>query len=131
MSIEVLKYEPKSNSVPKWRDTAKLSHGYKVIDAEEGRCLVDVRVYYSGQTCRAAVWIRDLANSEVGNGTGSAGGYGYHKSSSAIDSAFAQAGVEFSKRFDGCGTSAEEEAIKAIAAFVAPDVKTHFVDFYS
>lgn len=52
------------------------------------------------------------------SGRGSAGGYGYHKESAAIEDAFGSAGFSFEGHFGGCGDGPAEHAVAAAAAFL-------------
>lgn len=49
------------------------------------------------------------------SGSGSAGGYGYHRPSAAVQEAATNAGFKFTRAFDGVGDSAVEEAVLAMA----------------
>lgn len=82
----------------------------------------------SASTVYASIWIRDDRNQRWYAGNGSAGGYGYHKESAAIQEALTSAGVELrgdvygrngdSKQvahIDGVGESAIKSAMEAIA----------------
>lgn len=63
----------------------------------------------------ASVWLGCYERSVHTSGTGSAGGYGYHKVSAAVGDAFASAGVELAQDIKGRGTRAIYDALKAIA----------------
>ncbi len=60
-----------------------------------------------------SVWIR--GNGIEISGRGSAGGYGYHKESAALQDALASAGVVLEKSIDGCGDGSIRYAMIAIA----------------
>lgn len=49
------------------------------------------------------------------NGSGHAGGYGYHRASASVAEAIANAGITLSEEISGRGDYAIEEAVKAIA----------------
>lgn len=70
-------------------------------------------------TVHASVWIDKPAHGTEGSvhvaGHGSAGGYGYHKLSAALDAAVASAGIKLKAPFDGVGDSGIEAAFLAIA----------------
>ena len=77
---------------------------------------VELRLYGTGNSNSAAIWVNDHTNSEINtSGTGSAGGYGYHRPSAAASEAIRNAGIELDQDISGCGDSAIEEAVKAIA----------------
>lgn len=81
------------------------------------RPLVEVRVWEAARNPTAAyatIWIR--ADGRDGAGFGSTSGHGYHRASAAIDAAITSAGIRLAKPIDGCGDSATEEALRAIAA---------------
>lgn len=116
---------------------------YIIVDKKTEREVVRVRVYMGrsskSSTVYASIWV-DLSDKkkpmgwEWGHtsGTGSAGGYGYHKKSAAIASAIESAGIELYGRpyqgekpegndrknrvhFGGCGSSSIDAALLAIA----------------
>ena len=62
---------------------------YLVIDANLNVKL-DLRIYWTTQTCYACVWFKDAS------GSGKAGGYGYDKESAAAYGAFKCAGLDIS-----------------------------------
>lgn len=64
-------------------------------------------------TVYATVWIRSRAG-EHSSGAGRARGYGYHKESAAIYSAFRAAGVEFTKSWAGTGQRSIERAVTLV-----------------
>ena len=96
--------------------------GFKVIDLDgEGykdgaKTVVDARVYGTGTTNTACLWVstRDMHAS----GSGKAGGYGYHRQSAALGVAIENAGFSLSSRIDGVGDDAMREALLAIARAV-------------
>lgn len=46
-------------------------------------------------------------------GAGTAGGYGYHKGSAAVESAFRAAGIKFNSEVGGCGWERVKDAVQA------------------
>lgn len=79
----------------------------------EANCVVDLRIYYTGVTACACIWVN--ADGVHTQGSGSAGGYGYHKSSAAAAYAILNAGFELSEPIDGRGTESITAAVKAIS----------------
>lgn len=74
--------------------------------------------FYSGRSRSASVHYCSIwfsGKNYYGSGSGSAGGYGYHKDSAALASALRSAGVELSKSISGVGESAMREALHALA----------------
>lgn len=70
----------------------------------------------SASVVYCSVWIRQPGHGSPSfAGHGSAGGYGYHKESAALEAAMHSAGIKLAKGFGGCGSSAERAAYHAIA----------------
>jgi len=85
--------------------------------------VVDARWWVSrsrGSVVYCSVWVSPPLDSPLPltTGRGSAGGGGYHKESAALEEAFADAGIQFEKHFNGCGDAAMIEAIKAVGAYL-------------
>ena len=78
--------------------------------------VVEIRLYGTGNSNTAAIWVH--AEPIHTSGTGSAGGYGYHRPSAAAAEAIRNAGIELDGDISGRGDSAIEEAVKAIAEAV-------------
>ena len=77
---------------------------------------VELRLYGTGNKNFACLWVHDSSNSGVSrNGSGSAGGYGYHRPSAAAAEAIRNAGIKLSEDISGRGGQAIESAVKAIA----------------
>jgi hypothetical protein len=77
------------------------------------RSPIVARIYGTGSRNYCCLWV----NNEPIHTSGSdyAGGYGYHRSSAALQGAIDNAGFTLDKRIDGVGDSAMEEAMLAIA----------------
>lgn len=77
-------------------DTKEKISQWLVIDRKTERTIIDCRVYMgrssNSSQVYASVWIS--GNTYYVAGTGTAGGYGYHKVSAAIASALSSAGVK-------------------------------------
>lgn len=75
---------------------------YKLVDKKTERTVVDCRLYMDKSASASAVhcslWVTTKTEFADGynttSGRGVAGGYGYHKSSAAVDSAIRNAGIE-------------------------------------
>lgn len=78
-----------------------------------------VRVWMARGASASVVYATVWASSRDGKtrlaGHGSAGGYGYDKTSAAIDAAFTSAGVTMERPFNGCGESVAEIAMESLA----------------
>lgn len=76
---------------------------------------VELRLYGTGNKNYACLWINDTKSNTHISGSGSAGGYGYHRPSAAAWEAINNAGIELSEDIAGRGDGAIESAVKAIA----------------
>ena len=82
---------------------------YMVVDMDNGNVKIDLRLYSTNSTAYACVW---FGNGEIANGSGKAGGWGYHRPSAAVWEAFLSAGVRIS---DLSGTGQIVEALELVA----------------
>ena len=69
-----------------------LYEAYRVIDSDF-KTVVDCRVYGSGSTAYACLWVFGKGEFYA-KGSGKASGWGYHKTSAAVDDAIDSAGFE-------------------------------------
>lgn len=83
-----------------------------VIDLDEGKEIACVRFYRPDEVVYCVVWID---SDKPARGYGKAGGGGYHKRSAAMSEALARAGVVLSEPINGCGDSAMDAALEALA----------------
>lgn len=67
----------------------------------------------SSSSVRCTIWASNSHHSF--NGHGSAAGFGYRKASAALQAAIDSARIKLEFPIDGCGDSAEDEALTAIA----------------
>ena len=118
-----------------------LAYGFKAVTLRKGKLedLVEVRVAFTkGGTCYAVAWIHqppeycpDGAGMR-GSGSGSAGGYGYHKGSAAVEQALRRAGVTLDEEIGGRGWEITREAILATArALVNDSAFVYLVEMYA
>jgi hypothetical protein len=81
--------------------------------------IVDARCYMgranNASVVYANIWVHDHTGQRWCSGSSSAGGWGYHKESAAIGEAIRSAGIELSSDINGRGSSAIDDALKAIA----------------
>lgn len=82
----------------------------------ELKTIVSLRLYYTGTTSYACIWIN--GKQIHSHGSGSAGGYGYHKPSAAAAEAIRNAKFDLSIDISGVGDSAIEIAVLSIAKTV-------------
>jgi hypothetical protein len=81
--------------------------------------LVTVRTYGAkrgnGSRNYVSIWVHASDERMSCAGHGSAGGYGYHRPSAAMQAALESAGIRLAQPIDGVGESAMKEAMHAIA----------------
>ena len=94
--------------------------GFALIDGVL-REIVILRIYGTNAKNYACLWYNNT--DEWGSGSGSAGGYGYHRPSAAAQEAFEKAGVTLSEDINGRGDSAIREAVEALAKALFPRKK--------
>ncbi len=85
-----------------------------VIHARQMRTAVTVRVHGTNARNYCSVWVDDHLTHRYYAGHGWAGGFGYHRPSSALQVALKSAGITLSKDIDGCGAAAMRDAVIAI-----------------
>lgn len=112
MTNKVVSFTKKSNGFN--RNHRKENHFYQeyLVISPELKQVISCRMYGTGRMNYCAIWI--YAN-EHASGTGSAGGYGYHRESAACSEAILKAGYKLEKDISGVGESAIESALLAIA----------------
>jgi hypothetical protein len=118
----------KQLNVPKWRDTALLLEGYKIISYKENfkprkgyedydtpyKEVLDVRIFYtkgsrtSMGSNKVLIWVRG-GQGRFGHSHGVAGGCGYHRTSAALSSALRNLGIKLGD-FDCSGVG--DDAMK-------------------
>lgn len=92
---------------------------------DELREIADLRIYGTQAMNYCCLWVHDRKNGIYASGSGSAGGYGYHRPSAAAAEAIEKAGIELSQEIDGRGDSAIEQALNALAKHL--NYKTYLV----
>ena len=94
-----------------------------LVDRTTGHKPVTASVWSSttGATSYASIWAYARVTGPGYSGTGRATGGGYHRASAALDEAITSAGITLSDPIDGAGTSAMEDACRAIAAALGYD----------
>lgn len=91
-----------------------------VVDDGKLKVVVDLRIYGTKSKNYACVWVHDNKHDIHCSGSGSAGGYGYHRPSAAASEAFAKAGIEFDSELSGRGDSVMEHAVYTIMKKLYP-----------
>jgi hypothetical protein len=133
------------NSAPKFTIShRKENHFYKQITAiainNDGRAYdaVILRLYGTDARTYACLWTKsncswDHASDLWRKGSGTAGGYGYHRASAAAQEAINNAGIDLDEDINGRGDYAMEEAVFAIARAMWDEeqVKIHVTTAYA
>lgn len=76
------------------------------------RDAITVRIHGTNAMNRVSVWVHGDSGCA---GHGTAGGYGYHRPSAALQEALTSAGIKLAQPIDGYGEQAMEDALLAIA----------------
>lgn len=114
--MDVTHFEPRSGINAKaHRPEHNFRREIAAIDLDAGREIVTLRLYGTPARSYACVWISERKANIYANGSGMAGGYGYHRMSAAADTALRAAGVTLSEDIDGRGDDAMRAAVKAVA----------------
>lgn len=102
-----------------------LYKGMTLIDLKTGKEKIIVRWYCpTGRKNYCALWI--YSDEIYTSGTGSAGGYGYDRTSTAFENAIIHAGIEGFPRFGGSGCN--NEALEWLGKILGIK-KPHIVEF--
>lgn len=115
---------PNASNGRNYGDTKETTDSYIVIAVEDGSPVevVTARIYMgrSKQASKvyASIWLR---GGNYASGTGSAGGYGYHKASAAAQAAIDSAGITLAQPIYGRGDQAITDALHAIGVMAGFD----------
>lgn len=111
------------------RKEAACYKGFKLINKKDGESVIDARFYsVSGRVVNCCLWI-NLPKVIYTRGSGRAGGWGYERSSSALEEAISNAGVDGFPHFGGSGCN--REALLFLARVLGVDMKKHLlVEFF-
>lgn len=85
---------------------------------------VIIRIYGTQARNYSAIWAK--GNGVYKSGTGTAGGYGYHRPSAAAQEAIYNAGITLDEDIGGLGDRAIKEAAEAIAKAIQPDAVAYY-----
>lgn len=97
-----------------WMGEKELIQRRVAVVLHKGKMREAVIVNVHGTNARnyVSVWAHNDLRSYAGHGW--AGGYGYHRPSAAMGAALKSAGITLDEDIDGRGSSAMDEAMKAI-----------------
>jgi len=78
--------------------------------------VIEARLYGTGNANTCCLWVSGAGENKVSTqGSGRAGGYGYHRPSAALAQAISNAGFTLSRDIAGVGDDAMQEALLAMA----------------
>ena len=144
MNIEnkVVSFVPAQDMPASYRERQQkhFYNGCKVVTIvnDQMETLVDARFGGTVNCHYVSVWLNTkYANKEFYNeygnarGAGKAGGYGYHRASAALESAFSRAGMRFSVGCNAMGESMMRDCLLAAGEYLKPEnAKVYLVECY-
>jgi hypothetical protein len=142
MENKVISFNPTQDMPASYRErqAKHFYNGYKVVTVINGEMieLVDARLGATDSCHYASVWLyvrycdNDYHNNNgCARGAGKAGGYGYHRASAALDSAFKRAGMRFNVGCSCMGESAMRDCLMCAGEYLAPEnAKVYLVECY-
>ena len=142
MENKVISFVPSQDMPRAYRDREEKHFytGYKVVCISEGEMveLVDARLGATDSCHYAVVWLDCFYSNENfacengrAYGAGKAGGYGYHRASAALESAFSRAGMRFSVGCSCLGESAMRDCLMCAGEYLKPEgAKIYLVECY-
>lgn len=112
--MDIISFSPTKDprDIYSYRREESFDSQLAVIDLDTGREIVCARFYRPNEIVYCVVWI---FSGEPARGFGKAGGGGHHKRSAALGGALSRAGVTLSGPINGCGDSAMDDALLALA----------------
>lgn len=115
--MEIVKFELQEKiNVKSHRKEKYFTDEYAVINLDEdneySRSLFIVRFYHTQSASYCCVW---SYKNKPFNGSGKAGGYGYHRESQALENALKSCGIDFNESIGGKGYSQYESIFTLIA----------------
>lgn len=112
--MDIISFNPTEDArnIYSYRREKSFDSQLSLIDLDKGREIACVRFYQPDEVVYCVVWID---SDKPARGYGKAGGGGYHKRSAAMSEALARAGVVLSEPINGCGDSAMDAALEALA----------------
>ena len=120
----VLKFTPRygmNGSHRKENNFQKAFLGLAIVDGQLKKCL-DLKIYGTASKNYACIWIND--GEQWADGSGSAGGGGYHRPSAAAMVAIFNAGINLEQPISGRGDTAIQDACEAIVKYFYPSAQS-------
>ena len=139
---KVIAFNPAQDMPASYRErqAKHFYNGYKIVTIVNGEMveLVDARLGATDSFHYASIWLNvryydnDYYNTcGSARGAGKAGGWGYHRASAALDSAFRRAGMKFNIGCSGMGESAMRNCLLAAGEYLKPaNAKIYLVKCY-
>lgn len=116
--MKILSIDPKDNMNAKaHRREKNFQSSYLVIAYHKGELkqVLELRTYGTNKMNYACLWICNNKKFGYMSGSGSAGGYGYHRTSCATMEAINKCGIRLDKNINGVGETAMETALITIS----------------
>jgi hypothetical protein len=119
MENGIVSFEPRESDKIRTcrKEKAGLYREYALLDLDDGRAVVTLRLYWPASTAYACVWVHG-GEKRYARGAGRAGGGGYCKASAAAGAALADAGIKLQHDIDGRGLEAIRGALEALGRFL-------------
>ena len=142
MENKVISFVPAQNMPVSYRERQEkhFYNGYKVVAIvnDEMETLIDARLGATDNCHYASIWLNTKYTDydyyyQYGDARASAkaGGYGYHRASAALNSAFHRAGMRFSVGCNGMGESAMRDCLMCAGEYLKPaNAKVYLVECY-
>nr|DAT93740.1 MAG TPA: hypothetical protein [Caudoviricetes sp.] len=142
MKNKVISFVPAQDMPVSYRERQEKHFyaGYKIVTIvnDKMETLIDARLGATDNCHYASIWLNTkYTNYDYHNqygdarSAGKAGGWGYHRASAALDSAFRRAGMRFSVGCNGMGESAMRNCLLAAGEYLKPaDAKIYLIECY-
>lgn len=142
MENKIVSFNPSQDMPASYRERQEkhFYNGYKVVTIVNGEMetLIDARLGGTSSCHYASIWLNTKYTDydyyiKYGDARASAkaGGYGYHRASAALESAFSRAGMHFSIGCSGMGESAMRDCLLAAGEYLKPTgAKIYLVECY-
>ena len=142
MENKVMSFVPSQDMPVSYRERQEKHFymGYKVVCIvnDEMETLIDARLGGTSNCHYASIWLNTKYTDydyyiEYGDARASAkaGGYGYHRASDSLDSAFYRAGMRFTVGFSCMGESMMRDCLLAAGEYLKPtSAKVYLVECY-
>lgn len=142
MENKIVSFNPTQDMPVSYRERQEkhFYNGYKVVTIvnDEMETLIDARLGGTSSCHYASIWLNTKYTDydyyiKYGDARASAkaGGYGYHRASAALESAFSRAGMHFSIGCSGMGESMMRDCLLAAGEYLKPTgAKIYLVECY-